>query len=96
MYVNSYINLEKKDGEFNFDHWLYGNCNKDNNTYELDDLINFDFFEKCACIKKYFIHTEKKYYEIGDPNFVWPEIAYGTFNDIISYMEYIFRDVIII
>ena len=81
MYVNSYINLEKNDGKLNFDHWLYGYCNKDNNTYELDDLINFDFFEKCACIKKYFNHTEKKYYEIGDTNFVWPEIAYGTFND---------------
>ena len=81
LYVDNYLNLEKRFGVFDFDHWLYGYCNKDNNTFELDELLNYDFFEKCACIKKFFNRTEQKYYDIGDPNFVWPEIAYGTFNE---------------
>lgn len=31
--------------------------------------------------KKYYDETDKKYYEIGEPKFVWPEIAYGTYNE---------------
>ena len=81
LYVDNFLNLEKRFGVFDFDHWLYGYCNKDNNTFELDELLHYDFFEKCAFIKKFFNRTEQKYYDIGDPNFVWPEIAYGTFNE---------------
>ena len=80
-YVESYLNQENKTGIFAFDHWLYGYCNKEMNTFEIDDLITYGFFEKCACIKHFYNSTERKYYEIGDPKFAWPEIAYGTFNE---------------
>ena len=65
-----------------FDHWIYGYCNKDSNFEGLDDLIDSDFFEKSACVQKYFNHIDKKYYSIDDPQFKWPEISHGTFNEL--------------
>ena len=60
-------------------HWLYGPCNKDIHGKNLSDLINsYDFFEQGACIQKYFDYDDQKYYEIGDPNFKWPQIAHGA------------------
>ena len=44
-------------------------------------MINYNFFEKSACIKKYYSKKSKKYYDIRDTIFEWPEIAYGTFNE---------------
>ena len=78
-YIDNYV-IRGKSGIHSFDHWLYGKCN-DKNNYELKDLITYDFFEECACIKKYYNSTEKKYYEIGDPKFSYPKIANGTFNE---------------
>ena len=71
----------QRQGIENNDHWLYGYCNKEKNTEGLDDLLTYDFFEKSACIKKYYNSTEKSYYEIGEEKFVWPQIAHGTFNE---------------
>ena len=36
------------------DHWLYGVCNNQTDTEGISYLINFDYFEKLACIKKIF------------------------------------------
>jgi hypothetical protein len=80
-HIDNFINNDKRGGLKTFDHWVYGNCNK-NNTEGLDDLIKFDFFEKSACVIKYFNCTEGKYYSIDEPNFAWPRIAHGTFNDL--------------
>ncbi len=81
LYVNNYLNTAKLGGLSSFDHWLYGYCDKNTNTKNLDDLINYDFFEHSACIKTFYNHTEGKYYDIGHPNFRWPSIAHGTYND---------------
>ena len=56
----------------NYDHWLYGKCNNQTDTKGISHLISFDFFEKSACIRKYFNKNEQKYYNIDDPKFRWP------------------------
>ena len=77
-YVDSYLNNKK--GLEKMNHWLYGYCEKDINTEVIDDLLTYNFFENSACIKKFYNSSERKYYNLGDPKFVWPEIAHGTNN----------------
>ena len=60
-------------------HWIYGNCNSED-IEGINYLINYDFFEKSACIKKYFDANEKKYYNKGESKFRWPIIAHGGNN----------------
>ena len=62
-------------------HWIYGPCNNSSDLGEIAKLITYDFFQKCACIKKYYDHKAGKYYDIGNPNFKWPEIGHGMSND---------------
>ena len=62
-----------------FDHWLYGLCNNETDTEGIGYLINQDYFEKSACIKKFFSVDDQKYYDKGDPKFRWPEITKGTY-----------------
>ena len=81
LYVTNYLNTAKFGGIQAFDHWLYGYCNKEKNTKNLDHLITNDFFKQSACIKSYYNHTERQYYDIGHPKFRWPSIAHGTFSD---------------
>ena len=81
LYGNNHLNSAKFNGLESFDHWVYGYCNKEINTKGLDDLITYEFFNKSACIKKYYNSTEHQYYDIGHPKFSWPIIAHGTFND---------------
>ena len=64
-----------------YDHWLYGFCNNKSDTEGIGYLINHNFFEKSACIRKYFDSQEQKYYDTDHPKFRWPIIAHGTFND---------------
>ena len=80
-HYENWSGIQKRGGLKTVDHWLYGYCNKEKNTEGLDDLLTYDFFEKSACLKKYYNSTVGKYYDIGDENFVWPEIAHGTFNE---------------
>ena len=81
IYTEGFIGAYQKSGVKSFDHWLYGYCNKEINTEGLDDLITYEYFNKSACIKKYYNSTEEEYYDIGDPKFIWPDIAHGTFNE---------------
>ncbi len=53
-----------------FDHWLYGKCNNITDTKGISHLVNYDFFERSACIKKYFSTADQKYYNIEDHNFM--------------------------
>jgi hypothetical protein len=63
-----------------FDHWLYGICNNKSDTEGIGHLINYKYFEKSACIKKYFDSSEQIYFDIGNPKFRWPVLSHGTFN----------------
>ena len=61
-----------------FNYWLYGYCNNETDTKGISHLVNYDFFQKSACIKKYFSTEDQKYYSIDDPKFRWPVEAHGT------------------
>ena len=82
LYTDGFLMRESQYGLHTLEHWIYGFCNKNINTEGLDDLLTYDFFEKSACIKKYYNSSEGKYYDIGHPKFKWPEIAHGTFNEL--------------
>ena len=64
----------------NYNHWLYGYCINETDTIGIEYLIKYDFFQKSACIRKYFSSSDQKYYDSGDPKFRWPVMAYGTYN----------------
>ena len=81
IYLNGSIN--------NFDHWLYGYCNNGSDIEGISNLINHQYFEKSACIRKYFSYKDQKYYDTGDINFKWPEMSHGTFNKNKSYYSVI-------
>ena len=81
IYYKNFLTIQRRAGTKFADHWLYGPCNKQLNTKKLDDILVQDFFEKSACIRKYYNSKERKYYEIGDPKFVWPKIEHGSFNE---------------
>ena len=38
-------------------------------------------FNKSVCIKKYYNSSKHEYYDIGDPEFSWPIISHGSFNE---------------
>ena len=78
---NAYIPNMKNFPNYLFNHWIYGYCNNTIFSKELNNLITYDFFGKSVCIQYYFNAKVNKYYKIGDPNFVWPKISHGTFND---------------
>ena len=80
-YITAYLYKLKVKNLNTMEHWLYGYCDKAINTEGLDDLITYELFNESACIKYYYNKEEKQYYKVGDPSFIWPEIAYGTFND---------------
>ena len=64
----------------NYEHWLYGKCNNNTDTQGISNLIAYDYFERSACIRKYFSMEEQKYYDTDDPKFKWPVISHGTYN----------------
>ena len=66
----------------NYDHWLYGRCNNQTDTEGISHLINYEYFERSACIRKYFSKIDQKYYNTGDPKFRWPIISHGTYNEV--------------
>ena len=66
---------------FHFNHWLYGICNNKSDTEGISNLINYKYFSKSACIRKYYDSSEQKYYDIGNSKFKWPVLSHGTFHD---------------
>ena len=79
--INTYFSyyIENKTLE-NFDHWIYGLCNDENDIKEINYLLNNKEYENYACIKKYYSSSDKKYYNTSDKNFLWPTISKGTYN----------------
>ena len=72
------INLYKESNDLNqYDHWIYGNCNKDIDTKGISELITFEKFNESACIRKYYKKSDKKYYNTNDKNFRWPSLDHG-------------------
>ena len=57
--------LDDKD-LYKFDHWLYGPCNNDSYTIELNNLINKEYFNKSACIIKFYDSKNKIYYNTNE------------------------------
>ena len=77
VYYSNFLHTNLKS----ITHWIYGPCDNSSDLGEVGKLITYDFFQKCACIKKYYDHKSKKYYDINDPNFNWPEIGHGLSHD---------------
>ena len=82
LQADTYIHDEKHEkskqrhpNEFN--HWLYGPCNNNTDTEGIGHLINYDYFEQSACIRKYYDKSKGVYYNTGDPQFKWPVILRG-------------------
>ena len=67
-------------GYYRFDHWLYGKCNSEVDSKELENLINKELFDKSACLKKFYNTKKSQYYDINDENFEWPVISRGASN----------------
>ena len=76
-YLEDYINSKNLSY---FNHWLYGKCNNESYTDDLN-IINQEYFSKSACIKEYYDSKKGEYYEIDNPNFRWPIIAHGMVNE---------------
>ena len=38
----------------NYNHWLYGKCDREKDIIGIENLVKYKFFEKSACIRKYF------------------------------------------
>ena len=68
---------EKNINLTQYDHWLYGPCDNKTDTKDINYLINFKNFDKSACIKKYYIKNNQKYYEKSDNEFIYPNILHG-------------------
>ena len=67
-----------KDNDLeHYNHWLYGNCNNDSDTEGIGYLVTQDKFTQSACIRKYYDMNKKRYYDVGDSNFIWPIIHHG-------------------
>ena len=80
--LEDYFEIYLNDNNLShYNHWIYGKCNSVIDTEGLGNLIQYDFFERSACIRKYFNKEEQKYYDIGDSKFKWPIIAHGTFSE---------------
>ena len=71
--------LQDKD-LYGRNHWLYGQCNNKSDTEGIGYLIDYSFFEKSACIRKYYSTENKKYYDTSDSKFRQPEITHGTYH----------------
>ena len=77
IYYSNFLHTNLKS----ISHWIYGPCNNSSDLGEVGKIITYDFFQKCACIKKYYDSHHKTYYNINNPNFKWPEIGHGLSHD---------------
>jgi len=67
------------------DHWIYGYCNNNSDTEGIGYLINFNYYEQSACIRKYYDKSKKKYFNTGEEGFRWPVIEKGCSNPARTY-----------
>ena len=77
------IPLESYIQRYNYsnnDHWEYALCNYDEDiTYKkIKDIIDKNTFSQSSCIKKYYSSKDKKYFNKGESDFIWPTLKYGA------------------
>ena len=77
IYYENYINDKNL---YNYNHWLYGKCNKENDIKNIEHLINQKYFTDFACIRKYYDSKSGKYYNTNEEGFIWPVMAHGLNN----------------
>jgi hypothetical protein len=82
-YIDDYRNNKNLS---EFDHWLYGPCNKENDAKGLDSLITQDYFTKSACIKKFYSHKDRRYYDSNESKFRIPQMAMAPLIIIINFI----------
>ena len=73
-YIDTYSTSNRDISQYN--HWLYGKCNNDS-INGIEYLIEMDYFNESACIRKYYNKEEKKYYNTNEKGFIWPSIDKG-------------------
>ena len=79
--IESYFTYYLNDANIShFNHWLYGPCINGVHNEGINDLITHSYFEKSACIRKFYDMDKKKYFNLGEPGFRWPVMAHGTYN----------------
>jgi len=83
-YIYSYItyaNSHYKETELDkYEHWVFDKCKNILGKSEFDQslITNIENFNNSACIKYYYNCKEKKYYSIGQKEFVWPHLEHGA------------------
>ena len=78
-----YQNYSKSKNLSNYNHWLYGLCNNESDTNEISHLVNYDFFNKSACIKKYFSYIDLNL----DGQLLPTELIMQIINSILSFWK---------
>ena len=78
VHYDEYMN--NPDIILNKNHWVYGYCNNNSDIEGINDLINFDYYEQSACIRKYYDKNKKQYFNTSEEGFRWPVIEKGCSN----------------
>ena len=78
-YLNKYLTTFNKDLT-KMDHWIYGPCQESELSLKYKNIVDKNIYKNSACIQKYYSSKDNKYYNINDLNFIWPQLAHGTFN----------------
>ena len=72
--------MNNPDIILNTNHWIYGYCNNKTDTEGINYLMEFEYFEKSACIRKYYDKNKKIYFNTGEEGFRWPVVSKGCSN----------------
>ena len=84
--IEEYYTYYLNDTNINhYNHWLYGPCINGVDNEGISDLITQSYFEKSACIRKFYDMDKRKYFNIGESGFRWPVMAHGTYNENSQY-----------
>ena len=81
-YADNYLGSSEEDPGQDIvietkDHWIYGNCNNNTDTEGISYLIDQDYYEQSACIRKYFDAKRQMYFNTGEEGFRWPIVIKG-------------------
>ena len=60
--------MKSPDNLNNIDHWIYDYCNNNSDTQGIGYLINFDYYEKSACIRRFY-NKDTKIKELSIPEY---------------------------
>ena len=78
-------------GYYRFDHWIYGKCDREEDSKEFGNIIDKEAFDKSACLKKFYNSNKSQYYDINDENFEWPVIEHGASDPNFTFYGVIIR-----